>query len=81
MSLEAIQGRAKREEPGPNDGSGLGQTVAGAVGQQIGNTSIQLTQRELQVPPTLAVPPGYLFDVLIDRDIVLAAPYASGGAP
>jgi type IV secretion system protein VirB10 len=58
----------------------IGQTIAGAVGQQIGNTSIQLTQRELQVPPTLEVPPGYLFDVLVDRDIVLVAPYGGLGA-
>jgi type IV secretion system protein TrbI len=58
----------------------IGQTIAGAVGQQIGNTSIQLTQRQLDVPPTLEVPPGYVFDVLVDRDIVLAAPY-SDGAP
>jgi type IV secretory pathway VirB10-like protein len=56
-----------------------GQTIAGSLGQQIGNTSIQLTQRQLQVPPTLEVPPGYLFNVLVDRDIVLATPY--GGAP
>ena len=58
----------------------VGQTIAGAVGQQIGNTSIQLTQRQLEVPPTLEVPPGYLFNVLVDRDIVLMAPYADGGA-
>ncbi len=60
---------------------GIGQTIAGAVGLQIGNTSIQLTQRQLQVPPTLQVPPGYLFDVMVDRDIVLTAPYTIAGAP
>jgi type IV secretory pathway VirB10-like protein len=58
----------------------VGQTIAGAVGQQIGNTSIQLTQRQLEIPPTLAVPPGYLFNVLVDRDIVLTAPYGEAGA-
>ena len=58
----------------------VGQTIAGAFGQQIGNTSIQLTQRQLEIPPTLEVPPGYLFNVLVDRDIVLMAPYADGGA-
>ena len=58
----------------------VGQTIAGAVGQQIGNTSIQLTQRQLEVPPTLQVPPGYLFNVLVDRDIVLTAPYSEAGA-
>jgi type IV secretory pathway VirB10-like protein len=59
----------------------VGQTIAGAFGQQIGNTSIQLTQRELEIPPTLDVPPGYLFNVLVDRDMVLTAPYGRVGAP
>ena len=58
----------------------IGQTIAGAIGQQIGNTSIQLTQRQLQITPTLEVPPGYLFDVLVDRDIVLSGPYGGLGA-
>jgi type IV secretion system protein VirB10 len=58
----------------------VGQTIAGAVGQQIGNTSIQLTQRQLEIPPTLEVPPGYLFNVLVDRDIVLTAPYGEEGS-
>ena len=58
----------------------IGQTIAGAIGQQISNTSIQLTQRQLQITPTLEVPPGYLFDVLVDRDIVLSGPYAGPGA-
>jgi type IV secretion system protein VirB10 len=58
----------------------IGQTIAGAIGQQIGNTSIQLTQRQLQITPTLEVPPGYLFDVLVDRDIVLSTPYVGLGA-
>jgi type IV secretion system protein TrbI len=58
----------------------VGQTIEGAFGQQIGNTSIQLTQRQLEIPPTLEVPPGYLFNVLVDRDIILMARYAEGGA-
>ena len=59
----------------------VGQTIAGAIGQQIGNTSIQLTQRQLEIPPTLEVPPGYVFDVLVDRDIVMSAPYADPESP
>lgn len=58
----------------------VGQTIAGAFGQQIGNTSIQLTQRQLEIPPSLDVPPGYLFNVLVDRDIVLTTPYGKQGA-
>lgn len=59
----------------------VGQTIAGAIGQQIGNTSIQLAQRQLQLPPTLEVPPGYIFDVLVDRDIVMSTPYTEPGSP
>ncbi|MBC5815047.1 MAG: hypothetical protein GIW97_00755 [Candidatus Eremiobacteraeota bacterium] len=58
----------------------IGQTIAGAIGQQIGNTSIQVAQRQLQIPPTLEVPPGYVFDVLVDRDIVFGRSYADAGA-
>jgi type IV secretory pathway VirB10-like protein len=34
----------------------------------------------LEIPPTLEVPPGYLFNVLVDRDIVLTTPYGEAGA-
>jgi len=56
----------------------IGQTIAGAMGQQIANDSIQLAQRQTQIPPTLQVAPGYRFDVLVDRDIVLSRPYDDG---
>lgn len=56
----------------------VGQVIAGAVGQQIANESLQLAQRQTQAPPTLTVEPGYHFDVLVDRDIVLSVPYADG---
>ena len=85
LLLSIISAGAQLSQPQQSASAGavpsLGQTVAGAVGQQIGNTSIQLTQRQMQVPPTLEVASGYLFDVLVDRDIVLAAPYADSGAP
>jgi type IV secretory pathway VirB10-like protein len=59
----------------------IGQTIAGAMGQQIANDSIQLAQRQMQIPPTLRVAPGYPFDVLVDRDIVLSRPYDGFGEP
>jgi len=59
----------------------IGQTIAGAMGQQIANDSIQLAQRQMQIPPALTVAPGYRFDVLVDRDIVLSRPYDGFGEP
>jgi len=83
LLLSIISAGAQLSQPQQSAGFGaapsIGQTLAGTLGQQIGNTSVQLTQRQLQLAPTLVVPPGYLFDVMVDRDLILAAPY--GGAP
>jgi len=57
----------------------VGQTIAGAVGSQLASTSSALVQRQLGLAPTLEVPPGYDFDVLVNRDIVLSQPYSAPG--
>lgn len=83
LLLSIISAGAQLSQPQQSAGFGaapsIGQTLAGTLGQQIGNTSVQLTQRQLQLAPTLVVPPGYLFDVMVDRDLILEGPY--GGAP
>jgi type IV secretion system protein VirB10 len=82
LLLSIIGARAQLSQPQQSSSlyaaPSVGQTIAGAFGQQIGNTSID-TQRQLEIPPTLEVPPGYLFNVLVDRDIVLTAPYGEAG--
>lgn len=50
----------------------VGQTMAGALGNQLSSVSLELAQRQLGVLPTLEVAPGYRFDVLVDRDITFA---------
>jgi type IV secretory pathway VirB10-like protein len=85
LLLSVIGAGAQLSQPqqstGGSSAPSVGQAIAGAVGQQIANTSIQLTQREMQVPPTLEVAPGYRFDVLVDRDIVLPRSYDEGTVP
>jgi len=53
----------------------VGQVVAGSVGGQIANTSTQIVQRQLDVPPNLRVPAGYQFNVAVDHDIAFPTPY------
>lgn len=55
-----------------------GQVVGQAVGQQIATAGTQILQKNLNVPPTLHIPRGYPFIVIVDRDIVFAGPYVSG---
>jgi len=52
-----------------------GQVAAGGVGQSILQTAQQLAQQALNIPPTLHIPKGYPFIVVVDRDIVFPGPY------
>jgi type IV secretion system protein VirB10 len=54
-----------------------GQVVGQAVGQQIASVGTQILQKNLNVPPTLHIPKGYPFIVVVDRDIVFSGPYVS----
>jgi type IV secretion system protein VirB10 len=84
LLLSVINAGAQLSQPQRSETLGgapdLGQTIAGAIGQQLASGSMQLTQRQMQVPPTLSVAPGYRFNVLVDRDIVLSEPYGDGSA-
>jgi type IV secretory pathway VirB10-like protein len=48
-----------------------GQTTAGTVGQQVGEAGQAVIQRQLNIAPTLEIRPGYLFNVMVSKDIIL----------
>lgn len=54
----------------------VGSQVAGQVGSQLAQTAQAATQKGLQQQPTIEVRPGYLFNIMVDRDLVLPGPYA-----
>ena len=47
------------------------QIVAGALGQQMGQIGMRMAQRNMNIQPTLEVRPGYKFNVMITKDIIL----------
>ncbi|WP_123905550.1 TrbI/VirB10 family protein [Sphingobium cloacae] len=49
----------------------VGQTAAGAVGQQLGQVGTQLMQRNLRIQPTLEIRPGYRFNVEVTKDLII----------
>ena len=49
----------------------VGQTSAGAVGQQLGQVGTQLMQRNLRIQPTLEIRPGYRFNVEVTKDLII----------
>jgi len=54
-----------------------GQLLAGGVGQQISQIGSQIVQKQLDMQPTIHVPRGYPFVVIVDRDMVLPGPYGA----
>ncbi|MEX3581730.1 MAG: TrbI/VirB10 family protein [Burkholderia sp.] len=60
-----------------NNGNGsyqnptVGGTVAGALGQQLGQTGLAITQKNLQIQPTLKLPVGHKFVIKVTADMVL----------
>lgn len=50
-------------------------TTGAAVGQEMSQTGAMITQRNMNVQPTIKVPAGYQFTVRVNRDILFDAPY------
>lgn len=55
----------------------IGQTIAGSLGQQLGQTGLAITQKNLNVQPTLIIRPNYPFNIMITADMILK-PYGVG---
>ena len=47
------------------------QTIAGALGQQMGQIGMQMAQRNMNIQPTLEIRPGYEFTIMVTKDILL----------
>lgn len=57
---------------------GVGQQAAAAVAQQVDSVGSNLLNRNLNIQPTLEIGPGYAFNVVVNRTMILP-PYAGGG--
>lgn len=55
----------------------VGQTMSGSLGQQLGQTGMMITQKQLNVAPTITVRQGYKFSIMMTADIELK-PYKQG---
>ena len=48
-----------------------------ALGQQLGNVTAQMISKNLNISPTLEIRPGFRFNVMCIKDLVLPKPYSS----
>lgn len=51
------------------------EVVTQALGQQLGELGITITEKNLNIQPTIKISVGYRFNVRVDRDIAFPGPY------
>jgi type IV secretory pathway VirB10-like protein len=77
--LSAISAGVQLSQPQQNSYYGsaptVGQTVVGSVGQNIGQVSTEFIRRQMDVRPTIIIPSGEHFTVIVNKDMVLPGPY------
>lgn len=56
---------------GINTAPSVGQTMAGSLGQQLGQTGLSITNKNLNVQPTLIIRPNYPFNIMVTADLNL----------
>jgi type IV secretion system protein VirB10 len=81
--LSSILGVGAQVAYGPNVNTAdpsIGQLAMAGVAGNVNQVGQQITRKNLNVQPTLVIRPGYLFNVLVTRDLVLPV-YASGEKP
>ena len=49
--------------------------LAQSFGNQMGQTTLQVIQRHMNVSPTLEIRPGYKINVMVSKDIIFSKPY------
>ena len=83
LLLSLFSAGIQLSQPQPNANSNnvysSQQVIAGAVGQQLGNAGLAFIQRGMNLAPTLKIRPGYLFNVMVTKDIVVPIYHSSAG--
>jgi type IV secretion system protein VirB10 len=51
--------------------------MASALAAQLGQTTTQLLQKNLNIKPTLEIRPGYQFNVIVTKDLVFQKAYGA----
>lgn len=52
-------------------------SLSAALAAQMGQTTMKMLEKNLNIKPTLGIRPGYAFNVLVTKDVVFGRPYAA----
>lgn len=73
--LSLLGGAGQLSQPQNSNQVNSQQLIAGAMGQQMGQTATQLVTKNMNIQPTLTIRPGVDFNILLTKNLVLAHPY------
>ncbi len=62
---------------GDSDNPTLQNEMGAALASQLGQATLQLLQKNLNIKPTLEIRPGYQFNVIVTKDVVFERPYSN----
>jgi type IV secretion system protein VirB10 len=62
---------------GTDNTPSMQQEMASALAAQLGQATLQLLQKNLNIKPTLEIRPGYQFNVIVTKDLVFEKPYTA----
>lgn len=73
LLMSAFSAGVQISQPQAANGENIsnGQTMAGALGQQLGQTGSQVMQRNLRIQPTLQIRSGYRFNISVTKDFII----------
>lgn len=74
LLLSVFSAGLQLSQPQPNstsNGYDSQQILAAELGRQLGQLGTEMTRRNLDIQPTLEIRPGYRFNVMVTKDIVL----------
>jgi type IV secretion system protein TrbI len=71
--LSAITAGVQLSQPKSENGGSYSsqQVIAAAMGMQMNNLGMQTITRNMSQSPTIQIRPGYVFNVLINKDMIL----------
>lgn len=54
-----------------NGGYSAQQVISGQLGLQLGEVGQEFARRGLDIPPTIVIRPGYMFNIMVTKDMIL----------
>ena len=76
-SMDALNSSGSSGQ-GANSAPTLQDEMGAALAAQLGQATLQLLQKNLNIKPTLEIRAGYQFNVIVTKDMVFQQPYKAG---